>query len=84
MTGSTQVRLDELMSKNTEGTLDDAERRELDQLGRMVEDLSLENARLLASHHSAASGTTKKRVTTLRQAQRRARASKLPTKAAAR
>ena len=57
----TQVRLDELMGKNTEGTLDAVERRELDKLGRLVEKLSLENARLLASHGSTSNGATTKR-----------------------
>ncbi len=52
----TQARLDELMGKNTEGTLDAVERRELDKLGRLVEKLSLENARLLASHGSTSNG----------------------------
>ncbi len=51
---ATQGRLDELMDKNTEGTLNAAERRELDRLGQRVEKLSLENARLLASHGAAA------------------------------
>ena len=58
---NTQARLDELMGKNTEGTLDAAERRELDRLGRLVEKLSLENARLPASHGSAAGSAAKKR-----------------------
>ncbi len=57
----TQGRLDELMGKNTEGTLDAAERRELGKLGRLVEKLSLENARLLASHGSTSNGATTKR-----------------------
>ncbi len=57
----TQARLDELMGKNTEGTLDTAERRELGKLGRLVEKLSLENARLLASHGSTSNGATTKR-----------------------
>ena len=48
----TQARLDELMSKNTEGNLTTTERRELERLGRQVEKLSLENAHLLASHAS--------------------------------
>ena len=62
----------QLMGKNTEGTLNAAERRELDRLGRLVEKLSLENARLLASHGSAANGTTKRRATTLRRTRPRA------------
>lgn len=45
----TQERLDFLMEKNNEGTLNAAERRELLKLGEMVERLSLENARLVAS-----------------------------------
>lgn len=48
----TQARLDELMAKNTEGSLSTTERRELEKLGRQVETLSLENAHLLASHAS--------------------------------
>lgn len=44
----TQARLDELMSKNTEGQLTPAERRELSALGAKVERLSIENARMLA------------------------------------
>lgn len=42
--------LNELMAKNNEGTLTSAERRELARLGEIVERLSLENARMLASH----------------------------------
>lgn len=49
----TQARLDELMAKNTEGELDAAERVEFEKLGRRVENLSLENARLLARHAQA-------------------------------
>lgn len=45
----TQARLDELMAKNTEGTLKAAEKRELASLGEMVERLSLENARIVAA-----------------------------------
>lgn len=45
----TQERLDFLMEKNNEGTITEAERRELLKLGEMVERLSLENARLVAS-----------------------------------
>ena len=67
----TQARLDELMGKNTEGTLDEAERRELGRLGRLVEKLSLENARLLANHGSSTNGATTKRAPTLRQTRRR-------------
>ncbi len=67
----TQARLDELMGKNTEGTLDAIERRELDRLGRLVEKLSLENARLLASHGSAANGATTKRALKPRPPRRR-------------
>ena len=52
ISAETQVRLDELMSKNTEGNLTTTERRELERLGRQVEKLSLENAHLLASHAS--------------------------------
>lgn len=46
----TQARLDELMEKNTEGTLTAAEKKELATLGETVERLSLENAKMLASH----------------------------------
>ena len=67
----TQARLDELMGKNTEGTLDAVERRELDKLGRLVEKLSLENARLLASHGSSSNGATKKRALKPRQPRER-------------
>ena len=67
----TQVRLDELMGKNTEGTLDAVERRELDKLGRLVEKLSLENARLLASHGSVSGASTKKRALKPRQPRKR-------------
>jgi hypothetical protein len=63
----TQARLDDLMSKNTEGTLSVAERRELDKLGRLVEKLSLENARLLASHGSAANPAVKTRASAARK-----------------
>lgn len=80
---ATQGRLDELMGKNTEGALDAAERRELDKLGRLVEKLSLENARLLASHGAAAKGTTKKRARALRPTRLRAPLrTKPPVKAA--
>ena len=46
---SAQARLEHLMTKNTEGTLEPEERREMEELGRMAETLSLENARLLAT-----------------------------------
>lgn len=46
----TQARLDCLMRKNNEGTLNAAERKELGALGETVERLSLENARMLAAH----------------------------------
>lgn len=46
----TQSRLDELMTKNTEGTLTAAEKKELASLGETVERLSLENAKMLAAH----------------------------------
>ena len=68
---ATQERLDELMGKNTEGTLNAAERRELDKLGRLVEKLSLENARLLASHGSATNAAIRKRAPAACQATRR-------------
>lgn len=44
----TQRRLDALMTRNTEGKLTAAERRELAELGDEVEKLSLANARILA------------------------------------
>jgi hypothetical protein len=44
---ATQARLDELMDRNTEGSLNAAERREFEKLGELVEKLSLENASLL-------------------------------------
>ncbi|HWB06810.1 MAG TPA: hypothetical protein VG796_27545 [Verrucomicrobiales bacterium] len=44
----TQERLDDLMTRNTEGKLSASERRELETLVDKVERLSLENARLLA------------------------------------
>ena len=43
----TQDRLDDLMSRNTEGKLKPGERRELESLVETVERLSLENARML-------------------------------------
>lgn len=43
-----QARLDELMTKNTEGTLSGKEKKEFAALGETVERLSLENARILA------------------------------------
>jgi hypothetical protein len=46
----TQSRLDQLMTKNTEGKLTTAEKKELATLGETVERLSLENARMLATH----------------------------------
>lgn len=55
----TQARLNELMARNTEGELDAAERRELAKLGQAVEKLSLENARLLASHARATTRTAR-------------------------
>jgi hypothetical protein len=45
---ATQIRLDELMDRNTEGRLSAAERLEFEELGQLVEKLSLENAALLA------------------------------------
>ena len=67
---STQARLDTLMSKNNEGTLTRAERKELTALGEQVERLSLENAKTLARHatqrrekaaqHTAAARTPRK------------------------
>ncbi len=45
-----QARLDELMSKNTEGTISNEEKEELTVLGETVEYLSLENAKILAEH----------------------------------
>ncbi len=62
-----QTRLDELMDKNTEGTLTASERRELDKLGRQAEKLSLENARFLAAHGLAPNGKAAKRVTARRR-----------------
>jgi hypothetical protein len=47
---ATQDRLDELLSRNSEGTLAAKERRELEGLVERVEQMSLENARLLARH----------------------------------
>jgi len=53
---ATQDRLDDLMSRNTEGKLTAKERRELETLVDEVERLSLENARLLARQtHTAKS-----------------------------
>ena len=49
-----QDRLDELMSRNTEGKLTAKERRELEVLVDQVERLSLENARLLSRQTRAA------------------------------
>lgn len=46
----TQARLDELMAKNTEGSLTAAEKKELASVGETVERLSLDNARMLAAH----------------------------------
>jgi hypothetical protein len=51
---ATQDRLDELMSRNTEGSLSAKERRELEVLVDKVERLSLENARLLSRQTRAA------------------------------
>lgn len=45
---ATQTRLEELMGRHAEGALTAAERREFGRLGRLVERLSLDNARLLA------------------------------------
>ena len=50
----TQARLDELIGKNIEGTLNVAERRELDKLGKQAEKISLKNVRLLAAHRFTA------------------------------
>ncbi len=53
-----QRRLDELMTRNTEGKLNARERKELEHLGHQAEQLSLENARLLARHNgNSRSGT---------------------------
>jgi len=46
----TQARLDVLMSRNNEGTITAAERKELALLGDKVERLSLENAKMLSRH----------------------------------
>jgi hypothetical protein len=49
----TQRRLDELMTRNTEGELTAKERKELEELGELVERLSFQNAQLLARHNDA-------------------------------
>ena len=79
----TQARLDELMGKNTEGALSAAERREFEKLGRLVEKLSLENARLLAAHGAAGNGAAaKKRAITPRRARGRSTPAEASAKAA--
>lgn len=45
-----QSRLDALMEKNNQGTITASEKKELKDLGRTVERLSLENAQMLARH----------------------------------
>lgn len=47
---STMMRLDELMTRNNEGTLSDVEREELRALVVKAEQITLENARLLGDH----------------------------------
>lgn len=76
-----QARLDDLMGKNTEGLLTAAERREFRKLGQLVEKLSLENARLLASHESSVIGAAKRR-TSVSQKSRRPAVKKPVAKAA--
>jgi hypothetical protein len=46
----TQARLDVLMAKNNEGTITVPERKELTLLGDRVEQLSLDNAKMLSRH----------------------------------
>jgi len=43
----TQARLDFLMGKNNEGTINSSERKELNSLGKLAEGLSMKNARIL-------------------------------------
>ena len=56
---ATQARLEHLMTKNTEGTLEPEERREMDELGGLAESLSLENARVLAAVEQPVSAATR-------------------------
>ena len=58
-----QMRLDELMTKNTEGALSIAERRELVALVRCAEKLMLENARALAAATHAGRRRQRRHVT---------------------
>ena len=44
----TQARLDYLMGKNNEGTINSSERKELNSLGKLAEGLSMKNARILS------------------------------------
>ena len=59
----TQKRLDELMTRNTEGELTARERKELEELGNLVERLSFENAQLLARHNGASRGASRRPAT---------------------
>jgi DNA-binding Xre family transcriptional regulator len=65
----TQKRLDDLMTRNTEGKLTARERKELEQLGARVERLSFENAQLLARHNSARRPGTRPRHATITKRQ---------------
>ena len=68
----TQARLDELMTKNTEGALTAAERKELTNLGETVERLSLENARMLAAHAESGRRSRAARRTVVTRSRRKA------------
>lgn len=59
--GKTQKRLDELMTRNTEGELTAKERKELEELGELVERLSFENAQLLARRNGSPQAGTRSR-----------------------
>jgi hypothetical protein len=51
---SAQKRLNELMSKNTEGSLTAAERGEFENLAKEAQQITITNARILASHRRKA------------------------------
>jgi hypothetical protein len=67
-----QARLDLLMSKNNEGTITAAERKELASLGEVVERLSLENAKMLSRHADARKRQRSARRTAITRAKRKA------------
>lgn len=57
----TQSKLDGLLKRNAEGTLTAVQRRELEKLAKLVERLSLENARLVAQATAGSRNAARRR-----------------------